>query len=134
MEDPGWILADVSRFYQAFAYRPRSEDPIDHVAVEAGFVGYLCLKEALARASGDEAAARETARARTEFVAEHLAAIAVPLAERLAAIGDGHLAATARVLASSVPPSPVAHPTVSTADVPDGCGSCGTLWSRGGPR
>jgi nitrate reductase assembly molybdenum cofactor insertion protein NarJ len=50
-EDPGQILADIAGFYEAFAFRPRAEDPLDHVAVEAGFIGYLCLKEAQAAAS-----------------------------------------------------------------------------------
>ena len=63
-EDPGQILADIAAFYQAFAFRPRAEDPLDHVAVEAGFIGYLCLKEARAIAHGDAESADTTASAR----------------------------------------------------------------------
>ncbi|MBI1998533.1 MAG: molecular chaperone TorD family protein, partial [Deltaproteobacteria bacterium] len=45
-EDPGRLLAQLSAFYHAFSFNPRREESIDHVSVEAGFVGYLFLKEA----------------------------------------------------------------------------------------
>ena len=105
--DPGWLLADVARFYDAFAYRPRAEDPADHLAVEAGFVGYLWLKEALARSLGDDDAAGVTAEARRAFVAEHLTGVAQAFARALAAAGDAsHLASAAAVIASLVPKGP----------------------------
>jgi hypothetical protein len=68
LRDPGWVLADVARYYQAFGYLPRAEDPLDHVAVEVGFVAYLQLKAALARERGDEEAAAVTTAAREAFV------------------------------------------------------------------
>jgi hypothetical protein len=86
-EDPGRVLADIAGFYQAFAYRPRVEDPLDHVAVEAGFVGYLCLKEARALAHGDAESAETTASARSRFIADHLGHFAEPWADRVSATG-----------------------------------------------
>jgi hypothetical protein len=60
--DPGRILSEVAAFYDAFAYRPGTEDPLDHVAVEAGFVGYLRLKQAYARDRGDAEGAHTVER------------------------------------------------------------------------
>ena len=121
LQDPGWGMSDVMRFYEAFAYRPRAEDPPDHVAVEVGFVGYLHLKEGLARASGDDRAAETTRAAREEFLARHLAPVAGAFARRLAA-GGSYLATVAALLAACVPPS-AEQPAAADPDL-GGCGSC----------
>ncbi|MFN8545192.1 MAG: molecular chaperone TorD family protein [Candidatus Binatia bacterium] len=122
LEDPGWVLSDVSRCYAAFAYRPRAEDPPDHVAVEAGFVGYLHLKEGLARAEGDAEAAETTARARETFLAAHLGAIAGGLARKLAELGASPLAAAAVLLAARVPAT-AATSVPGTDPLAGGCGA-----------
>jgi len=101
MEDPSRLLADLSAWYEAFAYRPRAEDPPDHLAVEAGFVGYLLLKEALALSAGDQEAAETTAEARARFLEERLAPFIEGLAGRLEGTG-GHLELAARALRSRV--------------------------------
>jgi hypothetical protein len=129
LADPGWLLADVQRFYDAFAYRPRTEDPIDHVAVETGFVAYLLLKEEAARAAGDEARARAAADGRQAFVVGHLAPMAVPLAEALAAQGSPGVAAAAALLAARLPAgTPREDPP--TAALP--CERCAGTWEPEG--
>jgi nitrate reductase assembly molybdenum cofactor insertion protein NarJ len=101
-EDPGHILADIAGFYEAFAFKPRAEDPLDHIAVEAGFVGYLHLKEARALFHDDQEGTEITATARRRFLEAHLSQFARPFADRLAATGVLHLMAAARSLAESV--------------------------------
>jgi len=96
-EDPGKILAHLTAFYDAFVYRSEREDPLDHVAVEADFAGYLALKEAYARASGSEENARLTREARARFLETHLRSIAAGLADRLEG-AEGHLALAASAL------------------------------------
>jgi len=98
-EDPGWILADIAGFYEAFAFRPRAEDPLDHVAVEAGFIGYLHLKEARALAQGDQENAAITVSARNRFVDTHIRHFAEQWAERVSATGVTHLIAAAQAFA-----------------------------------
>jgi hypothetical protein len=122
LRDPGWLLADIGRYYEAFAYHPRAEDPADHVAVEVGFVGYLLLKEALASASGDTDAAEVTADARRAFIAEHLAPLVTSLAERVEPFGD-HLAAVTSWLRTRLP---AVRPAVPVDEDPlvEGCGGC----------
>lgn len=103
MGDPGRILAEVSSHYEAFAFRPASEDPHDHVAVEAGFVGYLALKEAFARSRGEPEGAEASKRTRESFLRDHLAAFAGELAGRLEHAPLRHLALAASALASRCP-------------------------------
>lgn len=110
----GYLLSELTAFYDAFAYRPVTRESPDHVSVEAGFVGYLRLKEAYAVTRGDDDQAAVTAEAAATFMREHLSALAEPLASTLAASGIAYLGAAARALANRVgpPPSAIASPQV----------------------
>jgi hypothetical protein len=68
------------------------------VAVQAGFLGYLKLKEAFARARAAADEAEMAAGAAETFRARHLAVMAEPLARRLAEAGSGYLALAADAL------------------------------------
>jgi hypothetical protein len=133
-EDPGALLADIAAFYRAFAFHPCSEDPPDHVAVEAAFVGYLWLKEAYALACGDAGAAAISATARARFVEAHLRYFAAPLAERLAGAGVEYLAAASRALAERCGPAPTSAWDASdeAGDAPMGCAGCPEVRASGG--
>jgi hypothetical protein len=72
-EDPGRLIAEISAFYHAFSFSPRREESIDHICVEAGFIGYLFLKEAYARMRNGAASAAIVKEARERFCSEHLA-------------------------------------------------------------
>ena len=104
----GYLLSELTAFYDAFAYRPVTRESPDHVSVEAGFIGYLRLKEAYAVTRGDEGQAAVTAGAAATFVREHLAAFAEPLAATLDASGVAYLAEAARALATRTGPPPAA--------------------------
>ena len=126
--DPGWVLSDLTRFYDAFSFRAESEDPRDHIAVAVQFVGYLFLKEAFACSSGDPDATAVTVLARERFIEEHLQPVAHPFADRLAPIAPEYLvfatrALAARVAAPLAEPATLAHVDEVDADL-DMCGSC----------
>jgi len=123
-EDPGHILADLAATYQAFSFQPHTEESIDHIAIEAGFVGYLFLKEAFADTRGDEVAAATTAAARCAFIDTHLAAMAGPFAQRVRAAAPTYLLEPAEVLASRVPVPDAIEIPEPPVDLPDTCGSC----------
>jgi TorA maturation chaperone TorD len=128
MQDPGWTLAEIARFYDVFAFAPRTEDPPDHVTVEVAFVAYLHLKEAFALETDDAEAAETTRIARTRFVAEHLARIARPMADRLAPALGTPLVRAALLLAARVPPLPAGTMVAPhDDDGPATCGACGTV-------
>ncbi len=125
VEDPGWILADAASFYEAFGFRPESEDPLDHVAVVTGFAAYMALKEAYALARGGSADVVTEARAR--FVDTHLVPLAAGLASRLDAVAAPDLLALARFLAVRIgaPSLPAADlgPALDEGELT--CGPCG---------
>lgn len=82
-EDPGRLMAELAAFYHAFSFEPCREDPIDHISVEAGFVGYLFLKEAYARTQGDSESVEITKNARERITDEHVARCARGMIDRL---------------------------------------------------
>jgi TorA maturation chaperone TorD len=82
-EDPGRLMAELSAFYRAFLFEPRREEPIDHISVEAGFVGYLFLKEAYAGLRRSMEAAEITRSARERFTNEHVLRCAEGIIGRL---------------------------------------------------
>ncbi len=81
-EDPGRVMAELQSFYRAFSFEPRRDEPVDHVSVEAGFVGYLFLKEAYAHRGGDAEAVEVTKSARERFTNEHVARCASAMIDR----------------------------------------------------
>ena len=121
--DPGQLLAELATIYDAFGFRPKVEEPIDHIAVEAAFVGYLLLKEAFAAARGDRTAVATTASARQYFVDAHLATLASAFAERLETAEVSYLLPLARLLAARLPARPAARP-IASVDPVDVCGAC----------
>ncbi len=122
LEDPSRVIADLAAFYEAFAYRPASEEPPDHVSVEAGFLGYLRLKEAYARSRGDPEAERAASAAFERFAREHLGPFARALGQKLAdaaAAEPLHRVATAALLARL---GRAAETGPSTGSMPDPTG------------
>jgi TorA maturation chaperone TorD len=118
----GYLLAELSAYYDAFAYRHTTDEPQDHVAVEIGFVAYLTMKQAFASYSGDAEHAAVTAEATAGFCADHLSRIAEPLASKLDALRPCYLTTAADVLFERVGrapgrPLPIADGLV--ADDPD---------------
>ncbi|MBI4527411.1 MAG: molecular chaperone TorD family protein [Deltaproteobacteria bacterium] len=82
-EDPGHVMAKLEAFYNAFVFKPGREEPIDHISVEAGFVGYLFLKEAYAEMRGDSDAVEITGNVRERFIKDHLGRSARGMLERI---------------------------------------------------
>jgi nitrate reductase assembly molybdenum cofactor insertion protein NarJ len=115
----GTLMADLASQYEAFGYRPVTDETPDHVSVEVGFVAYLHLKEAYALAIGDEEAAGLARRTAERFEREHLAMLAEPLAGLLSASQVPYLARAAGLLASRVGPRPKAAGLPVIQPLPD---------------
>lgn len=112
MEDPGHIIADIRAFYEAFAFQPETEEAPDHLAVEAGFLGYLCVKEAYARTRGNEEEAEVAANAAARFREAHLSSLDWFVAERLQATNARYLSLAATALARRTGPRRDSGPAV----------------------
>ena len=91
---PGVLLAELEAYYQGFGYQPACLEAPDHVAVEAGFMAFLRLKQAYAFANGLSDQAEMAAAAAHRFLTDHLAVIAEPLARSLQ-LGIAYLAGAA---------------------------------------
>lgn len=114
-EDPGRLMAELSAFYQAFSFQPRREEPIDHIAVEAGFVGYLFLKEAYARMQENSEAAEITKNARERFIKDHVGRCAQGMIQRLSD-SPPYLRKVLLWLGEKTPNMPAAEPLSSNRD------------------
>jgi hypothetical protein len=101
---PGPLLGALRVSYQAFSYAPALPEAPDHVAVEAGFIAYLRLKEAYARERGDAEQAAIAADAARRIVEDHLSTLAEPLATVLENSGITYLAQAAAALLKRVGP------------------------------
>jgi nitrate reductase assembly molybdenum cofactor insertion protein NarJ len=102
----GSVMSSLTGAYRAFGYEPALAEPPDHVAVEAGFVAFLLLKQAFAAAEGEPVHAEITSRAAETFRADHLAMFAEPLARTLAEAPARYLQTASRLLAARVGPRP----------------------------
>ncbi len=102
----GYLMSELSICYQAFAYTPTAAEPPDHVAVEAGFVAYLKLKEAFATAEGEDAKANVARDAAATFIRDRMASMGEPLGALLADSGVAYLALAGKALARRTGPKP----------------------------
>ncbi len=107
--DPGRLLSTLAGIYEAFGFAPRSEEPDDHLSVEADFVAYLLVKEVHARASGRDEAAQIARDARSRFLAGHVAILAKGFVAKIEG-GPPYLAQAARALTRRVEEIPVLEP------------------------
>ena len=118
----GYLLAELSAFYSAFAYAPVTPEPADHVAIEAGFIAYLRVKQAYALASGNAEQAAVTEHAAADFLGEHLRTMAEPVAQALESVAPPYLAMAGKLLLERAGPRATPFvPSYAGADDADGC-------------
>ncbi len=101
---PGYLLSELSAYYQAFAYSPKTGEVPDHVAVEAGFVAYLKMKEAFALMCGEKENAELTSKAAQTFLDDHLAKMSEQIAKSLSESEIDYLAIASETLFRRVGP------------------------------
>lgn len=99
---PGYLLSELSAFYKAFSYQPKTQETPDHITVETGFMAYLKLKEAFANECKDKENADITAKAAKTFNDEHLAKMTEQITKCLALSGIEYLALTSAALLKRV--------------------------------
>ncbi len=98
----GGLMSELLRYYEAFGYNPASREACDHISVEADFVGYLCMKEAYARACNDSEHAEITEDATRRFLETHLSTMAEPFKNLLKKTGIRYLMLAGQALTRSV--------------------------------
>ena len=100
----GYLISELEAFYQAFSFSPATPEVLDHVSVEAGFMGYMKLKEAYALAGSDLENASVTAQAAQRFLEDHVSVIAQPLTATLQTLGVRYLSLAGEGLLRRVGP------------------------------
>ncbi len=101
---PGYLLSELTSYYDAFAYQSKIVEAPDHISVETGFVAYLKLKEAYAESIGDTEHAAVTREAAQQFINDHLSTMTEPLARSLEHSGVEYLALAGKALLARVGP------------------------------
>jgi nitrate reductase assembly molybdenum cofactor insertion protein NarJ len=117
---PGPLLAEITAYYQNFAYAPALVEPPDHVAAKCGFLGFLRMKEAFAQESGLEDQTRVASEAFRSFRDGHLREMAEPLAVSLDSWGPEYLRLASRELLRRTGPRP-SRLTPSAGVSEEGC-------------
>lgn len=95
---PGYLLSELSTFYNAFSYQPNLQESPDHIAVETGFMAYLKLKEAFADECGDAESVEITVNTAKTFNDEHLAKFTEQITKTLASSDIEYLALASAAL------------------------------------
>jgi nitrate reductase assembly molybdenum cofactor insertion protein NarJ len=95
---PGYLMSELTSYYDAFAYHPEMLEAADHVSVETGFIAYLRLKEAYAMTCCDSEHAGAAAAAARQFIEDHLSVFAERLAAMLGRSGIRYLALAGEAL------------------------------------
>lgn len=99
---PGYMLSELSSFYEAFSYKPKTSEVPDHVSVETGFIAYLRLKEAFALECEDAESAAITSEASKTFIDEHLSKYAEQMSKILSVSGIEYLTLAGEALLKRV--------------------------------
>jgi nitrate reductase assembly molybdenum cofactor insertion protein NarJ len=102
--EPGQMLSELSAYYDAFGFKTKTNEVPDHIAVEAGFVGYMRLKELYARECGDDENAELTAEAAASFIDDHLSKYSEKLNTLLSGSGIEYLEIAGNALLTRVGP------------------------------
>jgi hypothetical protein len=102
----GYLIAELSAFYEAFGYTPQAEEAPDHLAIELGFVSYLKLKHAHALVNGEAGKAEVTGDACAEFLREHIAWQAEPVLKLLDNFAPDYLIEAGKRILGHAGPAP----------------------------
>ncbi|MCC6586545.1 MAG: molecular chaperone TorD family protein [Bryobacterales bacterium] len=102
----GYLMSELSAYYEAFGYEPRVEEAPDHLAIQLGFLSFLKLKQARALSADEPAQAVVAAEAAVEFANTHLALQAEPVLHRLEEFAPDFLVAAGRRIVAHTGPAP----------------------------
>lgn len=120
----GYLMSELSAYYDAFGYQPQADEAADHLAVQLGFVSYLKLKQAHALANSDAEPAQVTSDAASRFLREHIAVQAEPVLRGLEDCGPDFLVDGARRIVTYAGPAPRSGFPLGSPDLDDDEMSC----------
>ncbi len=101
----GYLMSELNAIYDAFGFHPETFEIVDHVSVQAGFMGFLRLKEAFALSAQQDEQAALVRDCAAEFLRGHISHIGEPLCAALEACGYDYLVLAGKVLLSLTGPA-----------------------------
>ena len=102
----GYLMAELSAYYEAFGYQPQVDEADDHLAVQLGFMSFLKMKQALALIEGNSEHAQVACEAASSFLKEHLAVQAEPVLQALGNHAPDYLVQGGELILQQAGPSP----------------------------
>jgi hypothetical protein len=111
----GYLMSELSAYYDAFGYAPHTEDAPDHLGIQLGFISFLKIKQALAVLDQDPERAAIAAEAGSAFIKEHVAVQAEPVLARLENFGPDFLIEAGRLILKYAGPSPRSNYPLSSS-------------------
>lgn len=102
----GYLMSELTAYYDAFGYAPAVEEASDHLAVQLGFVSWLRMKQALALTEGRAEQASVSEESASAFLKDHIAVQAGPVLRRLEEFGPDYLIEAARLILQYAGPAP----------------------------
>jgi nitrate reductase assembly molybdenum cofactor insertion protein NarJ len=106
---PGYLLAALSAFYEAFGYETPADAAPDQLPVLLDFIAWLELKLAYACVRQDSEAVEVTARALETFLGRYVTPAAWPVFRQLESVGPDFFCEAARLAAERAGPEPEAR-------------------------
>lgn len=103
---PGYLLAELAAYYEAFGYEPPASGPPDQLAVLLDFAAWMELKLAYACVRDDRESMEVTARSLETFLARFVAAVAWRVFRQMENGEPEFFAAAARLAAERAGPEP----------------------------
>ncbi len=94
----GYLMSELNAIYDAFGFHPETFEIADHVSVQAGFMGFLRLKQAFAEAAKQDEQAVLVRDCAAAFLRDHLSHIGQPMSAALEACGYDYLVLTGKAL------------------------------------
>jgi nitrate reductase assembly molybdenum cofactor insertion protein NarJ len=120
----GYLMAELSAYYEAFAFSPRTQEAADHLSVQLDFLAFLRLKQAYATCDGSAAHEEIAADAAAVFLKEHVAVQGEPVLRALETYGPEFLIEAGRRIVERAGPAPRSEYPL-TSELDDDDMSCG---------
>lgn len=103
---PGYLLAELAAFYEAFGYAAPAVCAPDELSALLDFAAWLEVKLAYASVQGDREAAEVTVRALESFLSRFVSAAAWRVFRQLEGLGPDFLVEAARLAGERAGPEP----------------------------
>lgn len=102
----GYLMAELSAYYEAFGFQLETQEAVDHFSVQLSFIAFLRMKQVAAILAGQQDHEQITSEAAESFIKEHLAVQTQPILDALQNFAPEFLVEAGRLILQRTGPSP----------------------------